>query len=704
VAIALVIVAVRAHAWGRASGLPSIDRAGGAKPLLVLGSFGAEPAAEQRDFYTLVLSRVLLGARAGTRAARGGAHFQDVLSFEQLADDAVLLKKLREIGPRYGRDMNDEIKGIQRLGRGTVTGYLRPTIRQFEDSVRVDLELYEAEVDNWRITRMKTVSGTRADRQAILDLVVDAARRIVQERDRDDGQSSGLPQPLATISPADTVMVGTQVTLDAGASTDPDHDTVLWFWCQLGVPEGARSVLSGSWVGRRTLEFVPTVEGEYRFALKVTEALGADLQDGRCQPDEPTALMVTVKARQPARALPGDSKLVELQPVPPPAGPAPAASDHASDRIVPLEGACLHCTQYRWRQTRGPSVALFDEGGHRCDESWLVTAPSKRQGEAPARCQFRATVPGEYAFELNARTELSQESKPVTVLVAAKPFVILGATELAATVDGPLLLEATASYDALDEKPRFRWEVLDADPGKADCRPSAAYHHGARAVDPTSRVTRFVARTPGTYYARVTMEARRTVAGRELSSYDCSSVQITVRPRLWTVFATGGMNLASILSNEQGAQQGVDGGADDRDEFFEARFGFNWMFTRAGRLGLRYEQAVYGYRLYEFKGHKPGGALGGGTSLSLSYTVEPNTTVHIRGFAGGFVHVLSLAQRLNRWGPVAGGDLVLDLGRGWGVVGILEGRLYRAQIDDEPRAQQRSVGELRFSGGLSYEF
>jgi hypothetical protein len=693
--VALVVLAVGWRA-SPALAMPRLPLHKSSKPLLLLGSFGTAAPKGQEEFFSLVLSRALLGARAGTRALDGKTRFSEVISSDQVAADERDARFLREIGPRYGRDMQTEIIAIQTLRHTPVGGYLRLGIREFEQEIRVDLELYEPGVkdEGFAVRRMKTARGTPSDRQGLLDLVVDAARRIVEDQ-RGNPDDDKRPIALATVQPAAVVSVGTHVTLDASPSVDPDHDTVLWFWCQASGPPHASRVLPKAWVGRRRIDFAPTEEGEYRFVLKVSEALDVDAEDGDCagKADDASLQVFTVKARKAPVAIAGESQLVQIDPV----KPEQVKALHDQPPRIMLEGECRYCTEYRWRQIKGPSVAIWaPTGQRRCDHEWLATVPATTDGPADARCRFDDTLPGEYVFELVARTELAEDVRRVTVLVAPRPFVILSALKVDTLVGEPLALEASASYDLLDPNPVLRWEALDAPPSQDECRPSDSYRHGGWITSSKGGRADFVARTPGAYYARLVVGAHRSLAGQELLSYSCSSVPITVHPRLWALSMTFGFVMAETLSN---------GGL--ADQFTELRGTAHRMFdwwVWGGRLGIRFEQAIYGYRMEARGAVPPGGSFGGAATISGSYTIELSPTLQLRGHLGGFGQFSSEHHRIRRIGPEIGAEGLLEMAHGWGVIGTASARLFASHETLMNVTHDNTYLEWRLSGGPIFQF
>jgi hypothetical protein len=640
-------------------------------------------------------------------------------------------KFIRDSGPPR-IELDQEIDDIQSWADGKrVEGYLRPTVRQFQESIQIDLELYQRTRNGFQVTLMKTVTGSATEKQPLLDLAADAARRIVEDApprqsgeagrtERTAAPNRAAPLALAAVTPGTVVSAGTRVTLDAAPSVDPDHDAMVWHWCQSRGPD----VLPKTWVGRRRVEFLANEPGEYTFALKVSDALHVRLEplcpdydekkgsstspkeasppipneDAQTAPADNSLRFVQVVVRRGPVALTPTSKLVEVTPAETLLKKGELASPATT---VLLEGRCENCTRFRWRQTKGPSIALFvqeetnpagdpKKRPSSCDGDWVdVTQSAERHPSTT--CAFQPSRSGEYRFELIVANEISQDQRSTTVVVAPRPFVVLPPKQRPLKVDYILTLDASGSYDELDPQPRFRWDTVYSDPNEGpqgkppDCSP-AKQHSRGRVLIPTGRSTTFVASEPGTYWARLTMEARRDLPERALWSSECSTVKIEVTPRLWTIFTQFGLNTTKTLLRLQ-----------DVDSRLSVRIAANWMvpfLLGAGRLGLRAEWAAFSYA--SSAGQRRG--FGGGASLTPSYTYRTDTRIaQFRAFLGPSLHRVLNVQR---WGLDGGVDAVLELGRGWDLVGTVGGRLSWPKIAGE----RMTHGDARIAAGIGYEF
>jgi len=107
----------------------------------------------------------------------------------------------------------------------------------------------------------------------VLELVVFAGSRTSQPA---NGfvmvvENTNRP-PVADAGPSRTEVSGSLVTLDGSGSSDPDGDALRFEWSTLSVPE--RALVPPTRQDVR-LQFVPFIEGLYRFSLRVTDSQGA---------------------------------------------------------------------------------------------------------------------------------------------------------------------------------------------------------------------------------------------------------------------------------------------------------------------------------------------------------------------------------------------------------------------------------------------
>lgn len=93
----------------------------------------------------------------------------------------------------------------------------------------------------------------------------------------DSQQPAVNRSPIANAGTARTVVVGTQVTLDGSASSDPDGDPLSFSWMVTSSPGGSTAMLSNASTSRPTL--TPDREGTYAVRLVVSDGRGAASDD-----------------------------------------------------------------------------------------------------------------------------------------------------------------------------------------------------------------------------------------------------------------------------------------------------------------------------------------------------------------------------------------------------------------------------------------
>ncbi len=87
--------------------------------------------------------------------------------------------------------------------------------------------------------------------------------------------NDNLP-PIADAGFDQTACIGDTVTLDGGASSDPDGDDIIWLWNMRRVPSGSAAQLFGTSVPSTADRpyFIPDASGLYSIELKVEDDAG----------------------------------------------------------------------------------------------------------------------------------------------------------------------------------------------------------------------------------------------------------------------------------------------------------------------------------------------------------------------------------------------------------------------------------------------
>ena len=89
--------------------------------------------------------------------------------------------------------------------------------------------------------------------------------------------STANSAPLANAGPDQTVLTGSQVTLDGSGSSDADGDTLTYTWAFTSIPSGSSAALSDINVVSPT--FTADLTGDYVLSLVVDDGLGSSLAD-----------------------------------------------------------------------------------------------------------------------------------------------------------------------------------------------------------------------------------------------------------------------------------------------------------------------------------------------------------------------------------------------------------------------------------------
>jgi hypothetical protein len=228
---------------------------------------------------------------------------------------------------------------------------------------------------------------TLSDRTAVRPtFVLDKAGTYVAQLIVNDGPLDSLPatvtiatqnsRPVATAGPAQTVFVGTTVTLDGSASRDVDGDSLTFRWALITAPTGSTATLSDPTAVHPT--FVVDKAGTYVAQLIVN--------DGTLD-SVPTTVMITTQNSRPVAN-------------------AGAPQTVVVGTTVPLDGSASRDVDgdpltFRWALTTVPSGS--------------VATLSHPDAVAPA---FVADQAGTYVAQLIVN-DGTLDSAPVTVTITA---------------------------------------------------------------------------------------------------------------------------------------------------------------------------------------------------------------------------------------------------------------------------------------------
>ncbi|KPK43405.1 MAG: hypothetical protein AMJ65_05885 [Phycisphaerae bacterium SG8_4] len=211
----------------------------------------------------------------------------------------------------------------------------------------------------------------------------------------------GYVKPIANAGPDQYVETPRPIALDGSESFFYDHNTAAAFeWEQLAGPEVQLSDPTSV-----QTKFTPQTDGEYRFALVVSDGTNSS------RPDE---VLVTVRNR------------------PPVADAGPDQSWSSIPVVVTLDGRGSgdpgdQAVTYHWRQIAGPAVELSDENA--------------------AEPAFAPTELGVCVFELIVNDGLLDSEPDIVGIVIGNraPTADAGSSRYAAR--DPIVLDGTGSFD-----------------------------------------------------------------------------------------------------------------------------------------------------------------------------------------------------------------------------------------------------------------
>jgi hypothetical protein len=260
--------------------------------------------------------------------------------------------------------------------------------------------------------------------------------------------------PLANAGPDQTASVGSLVTLDGSASSDPDGQVPLTYaWSFLSKPPGSKATLLGTSEVDPT--FTPDLPGDYVIQLVVTNAVGLS-----------SAATVTVSTLN-----------------------SPPVADAGPNQVITVIGTVVHLN----------GSQSYDPDGQPITYQWSILSKpvgSKAQltGSSTSKPSFTADVHGDYTIQLIVKDSLGATSKPATVQVSfhnVAPVANAGLNQ-SAIIDERVTLNGSGSTDANGDVLTYKWSLVSA--------PRRSY---AVISNSTSEVSSFVPELPGTYVVQL---------------------------------------------------------------------------------------------------------------------------------------------------------------------------------------------------------
>jgi hypothetical protein len=260
--------------------------------------------------------------------------------------------------------------------------------------------------------------------------------------------------PLANAGPDQTANVGSLVTLDGSASSDPGGQIPLTYaWSFLSRPAASKATLLGASEVDST--FTPDMPGDYVIQLVVTNAVGLS-----------SAATVTVSTLN-----------------------SPPVADAGPDQVITVIGTVVHLN----------GSQSYDPDGQPITYQWSILSKpvgSKAEltGSSTSKPSFTADVHGDYTIQLIVRDSLGAMSKPATVQVSfhnVAPVANAGLNQ-SAIIDETVMLNGSGSTDANGDALTYKWSLV-----------SAPRRSHAVIFNSTSVVSSFVPELPGTYVVQL---------------------------------------------------------------------------------------------------------------------------------------------------------------------------------------------------------
>lgn len=228
--------------------------------------------------------------------------------------------------------------------------------------------------------------------------------------------------PLANAGPDQTVRVGSLVTLDGSASSDPGGQIPLTYaWSFVSKPRASRATLSGT--SEVDSAFSPDVAGDYVIQLVVTNAVGLS-----------SAATVTVSTLN-----------------------SPPVADAGPDQVITVVGTVVHLN----------GSQSYDPDGQPITYQWSILSKpvgskAALTGASTSKPSFIADIHGDYMIQLIVRDSLGAMSKPAIVQVSfhnVAPVANAGLSQ-SAIVGETVTLNGSGSTDANGDRLTYQWSLV----------------------------------------------------------------------------------------------------------------------------------------------------------------------------------------------------------------------------------------------------
>ncbi len=262
-------------------------------------------------------------------------------------------------------------------------------------------------------------------------------------------------RPVASAGADETVALGSVVTIDGSASTDPDGDALTYLWTLAAKPEGSGAGVKDVTAARTV--FVADVVGEFRLQLVVADG------EATSEPDEVVFTVVDTNV--------------------PPIAAAGADRTVAVGSVVDIDG----------RKSSDPD-------GDAITHVWsFVSKPTGSNAgikdSAKPKTLFVADAEGQFVIQLVVDDGRAQSAPDVLVITAtrsnAAPVAVAGADQ-SVQVGDPVTLDGAESNDPDGTALGFAWSFVSRPEGSA------------AALDaPTAARTGFVADVAGQYVVQL---------------------------------------------------------------------------------------------------------------------------------------------------------------------------------------------------------